>query len=204
MLGFGLAGGLARQGRDEPLDGAAGDGVAGEQIPHFLRDFGVFEKMPGFPFAGFGFVGVRLAADEVDLDFLEVGEDGEDEALVPGVALGLEGVAGVELFGGFLGLADEPVLPVGAEEIVGALLAAGNLGAALDLDFAVLGNVPELVFDVPAEGAEQGVQEFLPDAGFVVGGALVLLEILLELGDEAGEFGLEVSKPRAIRREALR
>ena len=200
LPGFGLGLGFPGQGGDEALDGAGGDGVAGEEVPHGPRVLGVFKEVPGRPLAGLHVVGAGLAADEVDLDFLEVGEDGEDEALVPGVALGLEGIALVQGFGGFLGLADEPVLPVGAEEVIGALLAAGDLGAALDFDFAVLGNVAQLVLDVPAEGTEEGIEEFLPDAGFVVGRALVLLEVLFELGDEAEELGLEAFEPGGVGR----
>lgn len=67
----------------------------------------------------------------------------------------------------------------------------------------MLGDQPALVLDVPPEGAEEGIEEFLADAGFVVGRALVLLEVLLELGDEAGEFGLEAFEPRGVGRGGL-
>jgi len=38
-------------------------------------------------------VEMRLAADDVDFELLEIGENGQRHAFVPSVALGLEGVA---------------------------------------------------------------------------------------------------------------
>ena len=80
---------------------------------------------------------------------------------------------------------------MGAEKVVGALLASANLGAALGLDFAVLRDEAGAVLDVPAEGAEEGVEEFLAEAGFVVGAALVGREVPAEGFDQAVQLGLK-------------
>ena len=45
---------------------------------------------------------LRFAAEDEEFEVFEIGEDGEGEFLVPGVALGLETMAGIKVFGGFL------------------------------------------------------------------------------------------------------
>jgi hypothetical protein len=94
----------------------------------------------------------------------------------------------VQFLDRFLGLADEAVDTVGAEEEIGALLPAADVGAAFNLDFAVLGDVAGVVLDVPAERAEQRVQKLLADAGLVVAVALVVGDIAAEDFDQAAEF----------------
>ena len=101
-------------------------------------------------------------------------------------------MAEVELDGGLLGLADEALAPGDAEEVVGAAMASADGRAALDLDLAVAWDEAGAVVHVPAEGAEEGVEEVLADVGLVVSGALVLDDAVSELLDELGELGLEV------------
>ena len=48
------------------------------------------------------------------------------------------------------------------------------------------------VVHVPAEGAEEGVEEVLADVGLVIGRPLVLHEVTVELLDESGELVGEV------------
>ena len=86
------------------------------------------------------------------------------------------------------GLADEAVAPVGAEEVVGALGASGDVGAALDLDFPVELDESGVVFQVPSERAEKGVEKILPQAGFGIGGVGELLEIAVETRDQPIQF----------------
>jgi hypothetical protein len=80
---------------------------------------------------------------------------------------------------------------MGAEEVVGALLAPADPGATLDLDFAVLGDEAGLVLDVPAEGAEERVEEFLAETRLVIVGTLIGGEVLCEDLDQAGKLALE-------------
>lgn len=97
----------------------------------------------------------------------------------------------MEFFGGFFGFADEAVAGVDAEEVVGAFLAAGDLGAGFDFDFAFGLDEAGFVGDVPAEGGEEGVEEVVAELGFDVAWVFVVGEILGEGFDEAGEFGGE-------------
>jgi hypothetical protein len=73
LAGLALAGGALGQGLDEPVNAAGGDLVAGEQIPDFLRDERKFAEVPGFPEAHEWLVGHGFAADDVELELLEVG-----------------------------------------------------------------------------------------------------------------------------------
>ncbi|HPV12491.1 MAG TPA: hypothetical protein PKW83_17720 [Verrucomicrobiota bacterium] len=163
----------------------------GEEIPDFPRHERVLPEVPRLPQAHIRLVLVGPAAHDEKLHLLEVGEDREREALVPGVALGLEGVAGVEVFSGLLGFAHEAVGGVRAEEVVGAFLPPTDGGAALDLDFAVLRDEPGGVFHIPAQGAEERVEEFLAQAGLVVGGAFVRAQIPVEGLNQTFQLGLE-------------
>ena len=108
------------EGIQDLVDAAGSNFVTGEQVPKLAGEEGVLPEVPGFPFAHLGVFNVGLAADDVDFHFLEVGEDGEREVFVPGVAFGLKGVTGTEFFGGFLGFANEAVAAIGAEKIIGA------------------------------------------------------------------------------------
>jgi hypothetical protein len=150
---------------------------------------------------------MRLAADDVDLELLEIAEHGEDEPFVPGIAFGLEGVAGVQNLGRLLGFADKAVLAVGAEEIIGALLAAADLRPALDFNLAMLGDESGFILDIPAERAEERVKEVHAQARFAVAWAFVQREVAAEQFDQPVEFGAEGverrrRKGRAVGRRA--
>ena len=58
-------------------------------------------------------------------------------------------------------------------------------------DFAMLRDEAGAVLDVPAEGAEEGIEEFLAEAGFVVGAALVGGKVPAERLDQAVQLGLK-------------
>ena len=107
----------------------------------------------------------------------------------------------MEFLGGLLGLADEAVGRVSAEEVVGAFLASADLGAALGLDFAVLGDKPGPVLDVPAQRAEEGIEEFLAETGFIVARALVGDQVPPEGFDQAIQFDLEGLKRGGVRHD---
>lgn len=192
MFVFAFAGGFLGKRLDELLDAAGGDGIAGEEIPDFFGGGGEVFEVEFFVETDFRIVDMRLAADDEEFEFLEVGEDGEGEFFVPCVAFGLEGMAGVEFFGGFFGFADEAVTGVDAEEVVGAFLAASDLGAGFDFDFALRLDEAGFVGDVPAEGGEKGIEEVVAELGFDVAGRFMLGEVVAEGIDEAGEFGGEV------------
>lgn len=114
--------------------------------------------MPHLPLAFVATVFVGAAADDIDFHLLEIGEEGEDDGFVPSVAFGLEGIDGIEVFAGLFGFADKAVGAVGAEKVVGAFGAAPNVGAGFDFDFALVLDKGELVLQIPAEGAEEGVE----------------------------------------------
>ena len=114
---------------------------------------------------------MRLAADDIDFQLLKISEQSHRHTFVPRVAFGLEGVAGVEFFGGFLGLANKSVAFVGAEKIVGPLASAADLRGAFNLDFPLLLNKTGAIFHVPAKCAEEGVEKIIAKAGFAVFGA---------------------------------
>ena len=191
LLAFPLAGGALGEGLNDLIDAADGDALAGEEVPDFLGDERVLAEVPRLPEADVRLVFEGLAANNEDFHLLEVGEDSQGQALVPRVAFGLEGVSGVEFFGGLLGLADEAVGRVSAEKVIGALLAAANLGPALGLDFSVLRDQAGPVLDVPAQRTEEGVEEFLTETGFIIARALVGGEVPSEGFDKAVQFGLE-------------
>jgi len=131
---------------------------------------------------------MRLAADDIDFQLLEIGEDGDRHAFVPGVAFGLEGVAGLKILGGFLGLTDKAIAFVGAEQVVGALASAANLGGALNFHFALALDETGAVLHVPAERAEEGIEKIVAQLGLGVAGFLEFGEALAERSDEAVEF----------------
>ncbi len=190
---FGFAGALGFLGQciQRCVNAASGNLVAGEQVPEFAGDDGKLAEVPGLPFAHLRLVEVGLAADDVDFEFLEVGEDGDGDAFVPGVAFGLKGIAGGKLLGGFLGLADEAVALVGPEQVIGAFASAANLRSALNLHFALALDEASAVLHVPAERAEKGVEVFEAQLGLVVAGAFEFGEVAAKLLNEAAEFSLK-------------
>jgi len=97
----------------------------------------------------------------------------------------------VEFLSGLFGFADEAVAAIDAEEVVGAFLAALNLGAGFDFDFAVFLDEAGGIGDVPAEGGEEGVEEVVAELGFDVAGLFVFGEVVGKGFDKAEEFGLE-------------
>ena len=105
----------------------------------------------------------------------------------------------MEFLGGFLGLADEAVAFIGAEQVVGAFASATDLGGALDLDFAFLLDQPSAVFHVPAEGAKERIQEIVAQLGLGVTGLLEFGEAFAEGFNEAVQFLLKSLK-RGVRR----
>jgi hypothetical protein len=132
-----------------------------------------------------------IVTNDEEFEIFEVGGERERKFFVPGVTFGLEGMFGVEFFGGFFGFANEAVAAGNAEEVVGAFLAAGDLGAGFDFDFAMFLDEAGGIGDVPAEGSEEGVEEIVAELGFDVAGFFVFGKVVGEGIDQAGEFGLE-------------
>ena len=170
------------------VNAAGGDALAGEEVPEPLRHERILAELEGLPEAHLRLVLERLAADDEDFEFVEIREHGQGQALVPGVTLGLEDGLRVEFLGRFLGLAYEAVSGVGAEQVVGAFLASTNLGAAFGLDLAMLRDEAGLVLNIPAEGAEEGIEEFLAEIGLVVSSTLVGGEVSAKNFDEPVKF----------------
>jgi hypothetical protein len=148
-------------------------------------------EVPAFPFADLRFIQARLAANDEDLQFLEVGEYGEGQVLVLGVAFALKGVTRMEFFGGFLGFANKTFAALGAEKIIGAFLASLNLSSAFDLDFPFRLNQPGPIFHVPAQRAEEGIEKIFAEFGFDVVRAFEFGQVPLEAGDETVQFLFE-------------
>ena len=184
LAGLARAGGFLGQRIQRLINAAGGDFVAGEQIPKFAGNERVLAEVPAFPFADVRLVNVRLAADDVDFQFLKIGEDGHRHAFVPGIAFGLEGVAGVKFLGGFFGLANETVALVGAEKIIGAFASAADLRGAFNLHFALLLDEAGAIFHVPAERAEEGIEKIVAQLGFGVTGLFEFGEAFAERFDE--------------------
>ena len=130
--------------------------------------------------------GVGTSAAVVDGEMLEIGQDGEGKFGVPGVA--------AELIGGFgVGFDAGRRLFCLDEEFSGAADAKGvvrRAGFAFDLegvfvdDVAVLEGDVALVVDVPTEGDEEGVEEFVAQLGFFVVDRGVLFAQLAKAGDK--------------------
>lgn len=173
------------------VDAAAADPVAGQQIPQLLRDKWILLEVIGLPFAHMRLVDVGSAPHDVDFHFPKVGQHGQRETLVPRVAFRLEGVAGMKFLAGFLGFAYEAVALVGSEQIISPFLSALNPRAAFDLHFALRLNQTGAVLQIPAEGAEEGVEEIVAKLGFDIPGFFEFRQIALKDSDQTGELFLE-------------
>jgi hypothetical protein len=173
------------------VDAAGPDALVAEEIPEFAGGVVVLAEVEDLVFAGVRVAEVGPGADDEELHLLEVGEDGQGDAAGKGVLLRLEDVTVVKGLGGFLGLAGEALGAVEAEDVVGAGLAAGEVGADLDVHLALGVDQALLVAHIPAEGAEESIEEIGTQRGLIVIGRGVGRMLAVELGDEAGELGLE-------------
>ena len=75
---------------------------------------------------------------------------------------------------------------VGAEKIIGALGAARDVRATLDLDLAPRLHEAGVIFQIPAEGADQRIEIILPQTRLGIAGIGDGLEFPFKLRDEAG------------------
>ena len=73
---------------------------------------------------------------------------------------------------------------VGTEEIIGALLTSLNLRAAFDLHLAFGLNQAGAVLQIPAECAEEGVEEIVAKLGFGVAGFFEFRQIAFESANQ--------------------
>ena len=142
--------------------------------------------MEGFVFADLGLGEAGAGTDDVDFEFLEIGEDGDGNATGKGIALGLVDVAGVKGFGRFLGLAGEALDAGDAEYVVGSRLATGEGGAHLDVHLALGVDEAFCVAHVPAESTEERVEEIGAHHRLVVIGVGEVGVLAIKAGDKAG------------------
>ena len=192
LPGLALAGGFALGKRFEKLIYAAAANLfAGKEVPDLLRDKRELFVVPRFPLAHLRLVEMWLAANDVDVESLEVGQDGDRQVFVPRIAFGLEGVAGVKFLGWFLGLAHEAITAVGAEEVISAFLPSLNLRTALDLDLAFRLDQLVAIFQVPAERAKKRVEEIVTKLGLDIAAALEFGYAALEVAHETIQLLLE-------------
>jgi len=142
-------------------------------------------------FAVFRLLQIRPAADDVELQFLEVGQHRQRQVAIPRVVLRLKDVLGRQLLEGPFRLADEFLQAANAELIVSAPLPGVSFAARLDAHLARVRGQPGLVAHIPAERDEERVQELVAQVRLVVTGLLVLDQVLVESLDEPTEFLLK-------------
>jgi hypothetical protein len=74
------------------------------------------------------------------------------------------------------------------EAVVGSFGLLPDLDGVLVYDFLVRLGIAGPVGHVPAEGLEQGIEELLPELGFVVLAGFVVVAVPLEVFDESEDF----------------
>ncbi|MBI4026649.1 MAG: hypothetical protein HY360_16825 [Verrucomicrobia bacterium] len=139
---------------NELLNAASGDVVAGEQIPHFLRNKWILLKRPDTVFAVFGLIQVRTSADNIDFEFLKIGENGKREIAIPRIIFGLEDIRDGKPPMRALGFTDKFLLAINPKLVVGPFLAGAALAARFDPDFAQVRRQTRAVADIPAKRFE--------------------------------------------------
>lgn len=131
---------------------------------------------------------MRPATDDVNFDFFEVGKNRNRQIFVPSIPLGWEGILGMQFFSGFLGPAYKAVTPIGAEKIIGTLLASLNLRPALNLNLTFGLNQPGSVLHVPAEGAKERIKKIFAEFGFHAVRAFEFGKIAFEDANQTIQF----------------
>src|SRR5439155_25415664 len=135
---------------------------------------------------------VRFDAAVIHGELLEVAEDAQGQLGRPGVAAKLEGGADIvlDVHGGLFGFEKEFARASDAKAVIGRFGGFADLDGVLVDDVLVGLGVTLLVVDVPAEGLEEGIEEFAAELGFVVlrraVGILVALEALSQFADFGG------------------
>ena len=153
-----------------PFDGSAAEGRE-ENIP--LRHIVVEVEAEFLNEPAIGVAVDRHEGAVVEAELFKVGEDGEGDALVPGVAFGLKDgvVIVVDVDDGFFGFDDKAREAVDPEEVIdGAVVHAGGFGGLnFVFDDDVGGGRTELfgVSNIPAKRFEKRIDVALADVGFL-------------------------------------
>ncbi len=169
------------------VEGTLEDGVAGEDGGNLIpagRVVGVGDELNA---GSRGLVGMdRTDAAVIDGKLLEIGEDGQGQLGGPGVAAELECGGGVflDINGGLFGFEEEFSSAADAETVVGGLGGRSDLDGVLVDDILIGVGIAAGIVDIPAEGIEEGIEEFAAELGFVVSAGAVVVAAALETLDK--------------------